>query len=176
MRQERGRTRRVTSPGKSGRGAGKEGMRGFPGQPDELRGRARPRWAPGARWQPHQAARALPRQGPALLTVRPRASPLPRAPQPHGPRPTPRAPQPSRSPALSKLGPPDSTRRPPPTQALLAPPLIAPPRRSRIPGLIGCSQSRSVRRLVWGRRRRRGGTAGLGDSRNAAPSVPDSRG
>lgn len=29
---------------------------------------ARPRWAPGARWRPRQAARPLPRRGPALLT------------------------------------------------------------------------------------------------------------
>lgn len=59
------------------------------------------------------------------------------------------------------------------TWALLAPP------HGTAPGaggrkIIGSDQSRSARPLAQGRRRRRGGTAGLCDSRNAVPGVRDS--
>lgn len=65
---------------------------------------------------------------------------------------------------------------PPPTKALLAPPLTTPPPNDGALDLIGSDQSRSAWPLVRGRRRRRGGTACLCDSRNAAPGIPDSGG
>lgn len=76
VRQESGWRRRVTKSGKSEPGAEREGMRGFPGQPDQLRASARRRSSPaplgpGARWPPRQAARTLLPRGPVLLTFGP---------------------------------------------------------------------------------------------------------
>lgn len=60
-------------------------MRGFPGEPDQLRACARRRSNPASLGPGCQvAARTLPRRGPVLLTFGPRASPLLSVPQPRG--------------------------------------------------------------------------------------------
>lgn len=156
-------------------------MRGFPGQPDQLRACARRRSNPASLGPGCQVAAAPgsphpPAPGPCSPHLRAASLAAPERPS------APRIPGSHRRPLSgaaawiarsSGLLTAHATLGPPLTWALLAPP------HGTAPGaggrkIIGSDQSRSARPLAQGRRRRRGGTAGLCDSRNAVPGVRDS--